>query len=147
VLYFEDIELHKPRHSDEKYAVTAEDIKQFAAQWDPMPFHLDEEIAKLSPIGKLFASGIHSVAIGIRLSHTMMEKNLAVIAGLGWNDVRFPVPVCVGDVLHMKSEIIEKRESRSKLDRGIIVSLNQLINQNNDVVTEYKIATLMMRKP
>ena len=146
-MYFEDIELNKSRHSDETYTVTAEDIKQFAAQWDPMPFHLDDDIAKLSPIGKLFASGIHSVAIGIRLSHTMMEKKLAVIAGLGWNDVRFPVPVCVGDVLRMKSEIIEKRESRSKLDRGIIVSLNQLINQNNEVATEYKIVTLMMRKP
>jgi len=147
MLYFEDIELNKPRHSDETYAVTAEDIKQFAAQWDPMPFHLDEEVAKLSPIGKLFASGIHSVAIGIRLSHTMMEKDLAVIAGLGWNDVRFPVPVCVGDVLRMKSEVIEKRVSQSKPDRGIIVSLNSVINQNGDVVTEYKIVTMILRRP
>jgi acyl dehydratase len=147
MLYFEDIQLNAPRHSDESYTVTTEDIKQFAAQWDPMPFHLDEEIARLSPIGKLFASGIHSVAIGIRLSHTMMEKNLAVIAGLGWTDVRFPVPVCTGDVLRMKSEIIEKRISQSKPDRGIIISLNQLINQHDQVVTEYKISTLMMRKP
>jgi acyl dehydratase len=147
VLYFEDIELNQPRHSDESYFVTAEDIKQFASQWDPMPFHLDEDVARLSPIGKLFASGIHSVAIGIRLSHTMMEKDLAVIAGLGWNDVRFPVPVCVGDVLRMKSEVIEKRVSQSKPDRGIIVSLNSLINQNGDVVTEYKIVTMILRKP
>ncbi len=147
MLYFEDIDLNKPRHSDETYAVTAEDIKQFASQWDPMPFHLDEDVARLSPIGKLFASGIHSVAIGIRLSHTMMEKDLAVIAGLGWNDVRFPVPVCVGDVLRMKSEVIEKRVSQSKPDRGIIVSLNSLINQNDDVVTEYKIVTMILRRP
>lgn len=147
MLYFEDIHLNQPRHSDETYTVTADDIKQFAAQWDPMPFHLDEEIAKLSPIGKLFASGAHSICIGIRLSHTMMEKDLAVIAGLGWTDVRFPVPVCTGDVLRMKSEIIEKRVSQSKPDRGIIISLNQLINQHDQVVTEYKISTLMMRQP
>lgn len=147
MLYFEDIELNKPRHSEQTYAVTADDIKQFASQWDPMPFHLDEDIAALSPIGKLFASGIHSVAIGIRLSHTMMEKDLAVIAGLGWNDVRFPVPVCVGDVLRMKSEVIEKRVSKSKPDRGLIVSLNQLINQHDEVATEYKITTMMLCNP
>ena len=147
MLYFEDVPLHQPRHSEETYTLTADDIKQFAAQWDPMPFHLDEDIAALSPIGKLFASGAHSICIGIRLSHTMMEKDLAVIAGLGWNDVRFPTPLCVGDVLRMKSEIIEKRISQSKPDRGIIVSLNTLINQNDQVVTEYKISTLMLRKP
>ncbi len=147
MLYYEDIHLNQPRYSDETYTVTADDIKQFASQWDPMPFHLDEEVAKFSPIGKLFASGIHSVAIGIRLSHTMMEKDLAVIAGLGWNDVRFPMPVCVGDVLRMKSEIIEKRVSQSKPDRGIIISLNSLINQDDVVVTEYKISTLMLRQP
>lgn len=147
MLYFEDIHLNQPRHSDETYTVSADDIKKFAAQWDPMPFHLDENIAALSPIGKLFASGAHSICIGIKLSHTMMEKDLAVIAGLGWNDVRFPVPVCVGDVLRMKSEVIEKRASQSKPDRGIIVSLNSLINQNDQVVTEYKIATLLQRQP
>jgi acyl dehydratase len=147
MLYFEDIHINQPRHSDETYTVTADDIKQFAAQWDPMPFHLDETIAALSPIGKLFASGAHSICIGIRLSHTMMEKDLAVIAGLGWNDVKFPVPLCVDDVLRMRSEIIEKRISQSKPDRGIIISLNQLINQNDQVVTEYKISTLMMRNP
>lgn len=147
MLHFEDVHLNQPRQSDETYTVTADDIKQFAAQWDPMPFHLDEEVAKLSPIGKLFASGAHSICIGIRLSHTMMEKDLAVIAGLGWTDVRFPTPVCAGDVLRMKSEIIEKRVSQSKPDRGIIVSLNTLINQDNQIVTEYKISTLMLRHP
>lgn len=145
--YFEDIHLNQPRHSPETYTVTADDIKQFAAQWDPMPFHLDEDVAKLSPIGQLFASGAHSICIGIRLSHSMIDKDLAVIAGLGWNDVRFPAPVCVGDVLRMQSEVIEKKISQSKPDRGIVISLNSLINQCDVVVAEYKIATLMLRNP
>lgn len=147
MLYFEDVELNKAHHSQETCTVTADDIKQFAAQWDPMPFHLDENIARLSPIGKLFASGIHSVAIGIRLSHTMMEQEMAVVAGLGWNDVRFPAPVCVGDVLRMKSEVIEKRLSKSQPGRGIVISLNSLINQDGVTVTEYKIVTLMLCRP
>jgi len=147
MMYFEDIQLNHPRFSPQSHTVTADEIKTFAKQWDPMPFHVDEEIAKLSPIGKLFASSVHTVAIGIRLSHDMMEKDIAVIAGLGWQDVRFPLPTCAGDTLRLKSEIIEKRESKSKPDRGMITSLNTLINQHDQVVAEYKIVTLMFRKP
>lgn len=145
--YFDDIVLNNPRFSPQPHTVTAEEIKRFAGEWDPMPFHVDEELAKLSPIGKLFASSIHTVAIGIRLSHDMMEKDIAVIAGLGWNDLKFPKPVCAGDSLRLKSQIVEKRESQSKPDRGIIISLNQLYNQNDELVAEYKITTMMFRRP
>jgi acyl dehydratase len=147
MLYFEDIKLHNPRYSPHAHTVIAEEIINFAQQWDPMPFHVDEKMAKLSPIGKLFASSVHTIAIGIRLSHDMMEKDIAVIAGLGWNDLKFPKPVCAGDSLHLKSEIIEKRESKSKPDRGIITSHNTLVNQNDEIVAEYKIITLMFRRP
>ena len=145
--YFEDIELNAPRYSPNGHTVSAEEIITFAKQWDPMPFHIDEEIARQSPIGKLFASSAHTISIGIKLSHDMMEKDIAVIAGLRWNDLRFPLPVCAGDTLRLQSEIIEKRESRSKPDRGMITSLNTLINQNDEVVAEYKIVTMMFRKP
>jgi len=145
--YFDDIVLNSPHFSPRDYTVTAEEIKRFAGEWDPMPFHVDEEVAKLSPIGKLFASSVHTIAIGIRLSHDMMEKDIAVIAGLGWQDVRFPLPTCAGDVLRLKSEIVEKRESKSKPDRGMITSLNTLINQHGQVVAEYKIITMMFKSP
>lgn len=145
--YYDDIPLNKPRISAAGHTVTAEEIINFASSWDPMPFHVDEEIAKLSPIGKLFASSVHTVAIGVKLSHEMMEKDIAVIAGLGWQDVRFPLPTCAGDTLRLKSEIVEKRESKSKPDRGMITSLNTVINQHDQVVAEYKIVTMMFKKP
>jgi acyl dehydratase len=145
--YYDDIVLNCPRFSPRTHTVTADEIKRFAGEWDPMPFHVDEEIAKLSPIGKLFASSIHTVAIGLRLSHDMMEKDIAVIAGLGWNDLKFPKPVFAGDSLRLKSQIIDKRESKSKPDRGIIISLNEVYNQNDDLVAEYKITTLMFKNP
>ena len=145
--YYDDIQLHTPCYSPKTHTVTAEEIKNFASQWDPMPFHIDEDIAKLSPIGKLFASSVHTVAIGVRLSHDMMEKDIAVIAGLGWQDVTFPKPTCAGDTLRLKSEIVEKRESKSKSDRGMITSLNTLTNQNDEVVAQYKIITMMFKKP
>jgi len=145
--YYDDIQLNQPRYSPKSHTVTAEEIKDFARTWDPMPFHVDEDIAKLSPIGKLFASSVHTVAIGVRLSHDMMEKDIAVIAGLGWQDVRFPLPTCAEDTLRLKSEVVEKRESKSKPDRGMITSLNTLINQHDQVVAEYKIVTMMFKRP
>lgn len=145
--YYDDIQLNQPRVSVAGHTVTAEEIINFASSWDPMPFHVDEEIAKLSPIGKLFASSVHTIAIGVKLSHEMMQKDIAVIAGLGWQDVRFPLPTCAGDTLRLKSEIVEKRESKSKPDRGMITSLNTVINQHDQVVAEYKIVTMMFKNP
>ncbi|HSC76293.1 MAG TPA: MaoC/PaaZ C-terminal domain-containing protein [Pseudomonadales bacterium] len=147
MLYFDDIHLHEIQQSTATHWVTAEDIKRFASEWDPMPFHLDEEVAKLTPMGRLFASGAHNIAISIKLSHTMMERQVAAIAGLGWQDVRFPLPVFAGDVLHLRTEIVDKRVSQSKPDRGIITTLITLLNQDDAVVTEYKILTMVLRKP
>lgn len=147
MLYFEDIALHESRQSTVAHVVTADEIKRFASEWDPMPFHLDDEVAKLTPMGKLFASGAHNIAISIRLGHTMMDREIAVLAGLGWQDVRFPLPVFVGDELRLKTEIIGKRESQSRPDRGIITSLNTLVNQDGAAVTEYKILSMVMRRP
>jgi acyl dehydratase len=112
-----------------------------------MPFHVDEAVAKLTPMGGLFASSAHTISVGIKLSYSLSDHEIAAIAGLGWNDVRFPLPVMAGDTLRITSELVEKRESRSKPDRGIVVSQNRLYNQKDELVAEYKISTMMWRKP
>ncbi len=145
--FYEDIPIGMRVESTESFTFTAEEIKSFAGTWDPMPFHLDEGIAKASPIGALFASSIHTIAVGVKLTHTMLQEEVAAIAALGWQDVRFPKPVFAGDSVRIRSEIIEKRESKSKADRGIITSLNAVINQHGDVVAEYKIMTMILKKP
>ena len=147
MMFFDDIVLNQAHHSPATFTITADDIKQFASQWDPMPFHIDETLAAQSPLGKLFASSVHSVAIGIRLSHSMMDKEVAVVAGLGWQDVRFPAPVCAGDTLRLRTEVVEKRLSQSKPDRGLITTLNTLLNQHDVIVAEYKIVTMVLCKP
>lgn len=145
--YYEDIPLHATRQSSATHTVTAEEIKRFAQEWDPMPFHLDEAVAAQTPMGRLFASGAHSIAISIRLGHTMMDRQVAVLAGLGWQDVRFPQPVFAGDTVRLHTEIIAKRLSASRPDRGIVTSLNTLVNQDGTVVTEYKILSMVMCRP
>lgn len=145
--YLEDLVVGNRVEGQDTFTVTAEAIKDFAGQWDPMPFHLDEAVAEQSPIGALFASSIHSVAIGVRLSHALPQEPMAVIAGLGWDEVRFPHPVFAGDELRVAAEIVSTRDSVSKPDRGICVTRIELYNQNQVRVGEFKIASLVLKKP
>lgn len=144
--YFEDIVVGNRVVGDDRYTLTAEEIKTFAGQWDPMPFHLDEEVARQSPIGGLFASSIHTVAIGVKLSHAIQQEPMAVVAGLGWDEVRFHQPVFAGDTLRVEAEIHSKRESVSNPERGICVSRIELFNQRDELAVEYKIASLLLRR-
>lgn len=145
--YFEDLEIGHNQKSASRYIVTADEIKSFAGQWDPMPFHVDEALAEQSPLGRLFASSIHTVAIGVRLCHGLMEEEMAVVAGLGWEEVRFPYPVFAGDELWVSTEIVDLRASRSKPDRGIITTQIRVMNQDDTEVASYKIVNLVLRRP
>lgn len=147
MLYYEDIVIGTRVVGEETYAVTADEIKSFAGEWDPMPFHLDEELAKQSPMGRLFASSIHTIAVAVKLSHRLHRDEMAVVAGLGWDEVRFPLPVCVNDRLRVEAEVVSKRESRSKPDRGICVNQLSVFNQDGQLVAEIKIASLVSRHP
>jgi len=143
--YFDDLAIGTIKKARETYTFSADDIKSFAQDWDPMPFHLDESIAEASPIGALFASSIHIIAAAIKLSHSAMEEEVAVLAGLGWTDVNFPKPVLAGDTISVSSELIDKKASQSKPDRGVITTLNRIFNQHGEQVAEYKIKTMLMR--
>ena len=146
MLYFEDIELNDPQTSA-SYTIGKEEIMVFAREWDPQPFHTDEEEAKKWPLG-LTASSLHSYAISTKLLTTMdhMEP-AAVVAGLGVDEMRMPLPVRPGDTLTAVCYISAKRESKSKPDMGIITSTNELKNQNDEVVLSYKTSSLIMKRP
>ena len=117
------------------YMVTKDEIVAFAREYDPQPFHIDEEAAKASVFGGLTASGFHTVAIQGKLIHALPDKG-AVIAGLGWDEVRFANPVHVGDTLTLHLVCIETRPSTSKPDRGVVRSSITLRNQRGeDVLT------------
>lgn len=117
------------------HKVTKDEIVAFAREYDPQPFHIDEDAANASVFGGLTASGFHTVAIQGRLIHTSPEK-AAVIAALGWDEVRFVNPVRVEDMLTIHFACIEKRPSTSKPDRGVVRTSVTLRNQRGeDVLT------------
>ncbi|EGD54427.1 MaoC/PaaZ C-terminal domain-containing protein [Gordonia neofelifaecis] len=98
VVYGRDIRVGQVYHLGE-YALTEDDLVEFARRWDPQGFHIDPDVAATSPYGGLIASGVHSFAIMQRLSVLDVYDHWAVIAGKEISDVAFLRPVRAGDVL------------------------------------------------
>jgi acyl dehydratase len=131
--FYEDFEVGQKHHSG-TYEVTAERIKAFAAEFDPQPFHLDEQAAKTSLFKGLAASGWHTAAIVMKL---LVESDVHVAGGAiggGVEDLRWPRPVRPGDVLHLEVEVIETRRSRTRPDLGIVKLRLTAMNQAGEPV-------------
>jgi acyl dehydratase len=131
-LFLEDLEVGR-RFSSRSHAVTADEIKAFAAQFDPQPFHLSDEAAKATLLGGLAASGWHTAAITMRL---LVESGLPLrggIIGVG-GEVSWPRPTRPGDILTVLSEIEEIIPSRSRPERGLIRVRSETRNQDNEIV-------------
>jgi acyl dehydratase len=122
-------------------------IKAFAADFDPQPFHLDEDAAHASLFGELVASGWHTAALSMRL---LVEGELKIVGGLiglGVEELRWPRPVHPGEVLHVESEVLELRPSRSQPDRGIVSVRNTTLNQDCQVVMVQVVNMIVPRRP
>ena len=134
--YFEDFvvgEVFKPKG---RVRVDKDDIIAFAQKFDPQPFHLDEEAARRSIFGRLVASGWHTAALTMSLIARADYRAAGGTIGLGFESLRWPAPVVPGDELHIVSEVLEVRPSRSRPDRGLVKIRTQTFNQNGEVVQE-----------
>src|SRR5262249_55307873 len=97
-----------------------EQIKAFAAEFDPQPFHLDEEAAMDTIFRGLAASGWHTAALTMRLLVESEIEPAGGVVGAGFDEFRWPRPVRPGDELHIESEVLEVRPSRSRSNQGVI---------------------------
>ena len=127
--------------------VDKEQIFAFARQFDPQPFHLDEEAARKSPFGGLAASGWHTAAMTMRLLLDGEFKPAGGILGVGFDELSWPRAVRPGDELHASSEVLEVRPSRSRPDRGLIRVRTTTLNQNNETVMMFTGNLLVPRRP
>ncbi|MBB3178261.1 MaoC family dehydratase [Variovorax sp. Sphag1AA] len=132
LLYFDDLKVGDT-FTTGTFEVKAEDIKRFAGEFDPQPFHLDEDAARDTFFGGLAASGWHTAAITMRLLVTGGPRLANGIIGAG-GDVEWKAPTRPGDVLHVESEVIDLIPSRSRPDRGVVVLRSKTITQRGDVV-------------
>jgi acyl dehydratase len=131
-LYLDDLQVGQ-RFVSRSHALDEAQIKAFAAQFDPQPFHLDDAAAKDSLFAGLAASGWHTAAITMRL---LVEGGAPIAGGVigGGGEISWPQPTRPGDVLRVESEILEVRPSRSRPDRGMVTMRSETRNQNGDVL-------------
>ena len=131
-LHLEDLSVGQ-RFTSGTHAVDAAQIKAFAAQFDPQPFHLDDDAAKGTLFAGLAASGWHTAAITMRL---LVESGLPIAGGIigSGGEVSWPKPTRPGDVLHVVSEIEEVTPSRSRPNRGMVSVRSETRNQRDEVV-------------
>ena len=125
--------------------ITETDIINFAGiSGDYNPLHIDEEFCRNTQFGTRIAHGplIYSIATGLIFQLHLYDDTL--IAFLGFDSLKFTKPVKIGDTIHARVEVIEKRET-SKSDRGIMKRLLQVLNQNNELVQEGVQAFLLKR--
>lgn len=114
--------------------VDAEAIKAYARQFDPQPFHLDEEAGRGSLFDGLSASGWHTAALTMRLLVDSDFKPAGGIIGTRTDELRWPRPVRPGDELHVEAEILEVRASRSRPGEGYVKCRTTTVNQHGEPV-------------
>jgi acyl dehydratase len=143
--YFEEIEVGASRKAG-PYLVSKNEIVQFAKQYDPVPRHIDEDAAVGSVFGGLSASSANTFSIFILLT-TKLDHRFHVLAGMGWDELRLPNPVRPDDELDLETIVLDKRESRSKPDRGIVRDQIQLRNQRRETVLQCIGNVLVAKRP
>jgi acyl dehydratase len=143
-LYLEDLAVGAQFRSG-SYTLLEDEIRQFARQYDPQVFHLDEAQARDTVFGGLSASGWHTAAVTMRL---LVEGGLPIASGLigAGAELRWPRPVRPGDTLTVQTTVLEITPSRSKPDRGIVLCQSDTLNQHGELVQQSKSKVLVLRR-
>lgn len=145
--YLEDFEVGQRYTGAGRVAMDTERMKAFAAEFDPQPFHLDEQAAGESLFGGLAASGWHTAAATMRLLVDSDLKPKGGIVGAGFEEFRWPRPVRPGDELRIESEILEVRGSKSRADQGVIKVKTTTLNQRDEPVQVTVGVLIVPRRP
>jgi acyl dehydratase len=145
ILYFEDVVVNEKRTSSVTYTVEKKEIMEFAAAWDPRYFHVDEAEAKFSVFGGIVACSAHIFSI-LSWFSTHSERRVASMAALAFDELRMHRPVRPGDTLSCSFTCLEKRESRSKPDRGIIRTAVSMTNGQDEEVFSAMVTTMVAKR-
>ncbi|WP_423456494.1 MaoC family dehydratase [Ottowia sp. VDI28] len=146
-LYFEQFEVGRVFIHDIRRTVTETDNLMFSCMThNPAAVHIDAEYARTTEFGKPLMNS--AFTLGLMVGISVGDTTLGTTVGnLGWDEVRFPKPVFAGDTLRVQTKVLEKRESRSRPDNGIVLLEHTAYNQRNELVASCKRSALMYRLP
>lgn len=145
-LYFEEFSVDQVFDHPWTRTVTETDNVLFSTMtMNPQPLHLDAHFAASTEWGKPLFNSLFT--LGLMIGMTVNDTTLGTtVANLGWDEVRFPAPLFHGDTVRVQSEVLEKRESRSRGDRGIVVFAHRAFNQKNELVAHCKRSAMMLKR-
>ena len=133
------------RHQPSRTVTEADNLLFSALTMNPQPLHLDAEFAKTSHFGQRLVNSIFTLGLVVGLS--VGETTLGTTVGnLGFEKVEFPKPVFIGDTVTAETEVIEKRESKSRPEWGIVLFEHRGVNQRGEVVAICRRAAMMLKK-
>ena len=146
-LYFEQFEVGQRFEHLVRRTVTETDNLLFSAlTMNPAALHLDAEYSKGTPFGQRIVNSVFTLGLLVGLS--VYDTTYGTTLGnLGWDEVKFPRPVLIGDTLRASTIVAAKRESRSRTDSGIVTFEHRAYNQRDEEVASCKRAALMMKRP
>ena len=147
-LYFEEFRVGQAFKHELRRTLTETDNLLFSAMThNPAALHLDEEYCRANSefktriMNSCFTLGL---MVGISVGDTTLGTT---VGNLGWDEVRFPKPLFAGDTVHVESEVLECRESKSRPQNGIIIFVHRMFNQKDELVAHCKRSALMLRNP
>ena len=146
-VWFDELSIGQRFEHPIRRTVTETDNVLFTAMThNPALLHLDEEYMKDTQFGRRIVNSAFTLGlmVGISVGDTTLGT---AVANLGWDEVRFPKPVFHGDTLHVVTEVLELRDSKSRPDQGIVVFLHQAFNQHDELVASCKRSGLQRKKP
>jgi acyl dehydratase len=145
LLYFEDFPVREISEYGDRL-VTAEEIVEFARQFDPQPFHLDDAAARGTQAGGLIASGWQTASVLMRMNCDAFALRSASQGSPGLEELNWVKPVRPGDRLRVRRTTLSARVSQSRLDVGLIGFQFEVINQDGETVMTQKNVMLIRRR-
>jgi acyl dehydratase len=145
--YFEDLEVGMRFDHQPGRTVTETDNLLFSAlTMNPQPLHVDAEFARGTPHGQILVNSIFTLGLVVGLS--VGDTTLGTTLGnLGFDKTTFPAPVFIGDTIYVHSVVVDRRESRTKPDRGVVTFEHQGVNQRGEVVCSCTRGAMMLKRP
>ena len=146
-LYFEEFTVGQVfRHQPGRTMTEADNVLFTTMTMNPQPLHLDAAFASQTEFGQRLVNSLLTlgIAVGLSVGDTTLGTT---VANLGFDKIEFPKPVFHGDTLYVETEIVDKRESRSRPDAGVVFFEHRATNQREELVARIRRAGLMRKKP
>lgn len=145
-LYFEEFTVGQIfDHAIRRTITETDNVLITTMTHNPAALHLDAEYMKGTEFGKPLVNSCLTLALMIGISVNDMTHGTTV-ANLGWDEVRFPKPLFHGDTIHVQSEVLELRDSKSRPNNGIAIFAHRTYNQHDELVASCKRTALMLKK-